>query len=135
MYAAGKSSPQKHPSEQLLRNAVKGSQSYCTDSEVLQEILHRYVSIGKREIGFRLVEYLLALGIVILPVNAEDVLRAKILMEQFPKLSTRDAIHIGVMQGHSIKKIATFDRAFLEVPWIELTSPKPYSPAALSTHG
>ena len=49
MYAAGSDHPLQEPCRQALRKAVDEEVSLVTDAEVLQEILHRYFSIGRPE--------------------------------------------------------------------------------------
>lgn len=125
MYAAGKASPQKELCENLLRKILKHSsrEKFCTNTEVLQEILHRYISLGVREIAFKMVESIYALGIPILPVDQNDLRRAKALLETYDNLSVRDAVHLGVMQGAGILDIATYDLDFSVVEWARVFKP------------
>lgn len=125
MYAAGKTSPQKEPCENLLRAILKKSsrEKFCTNSEVLQEILHRYLSIGYRDIAFKIIESIYSLGIPIFPVDQNDLRRAKTLLQTYDNLSVRDAVHLGVMQGNGIVEIATYDQDFSLVEWVRVIKP------------
>ena len=49
MYLVGKSHPLKTEAQRLLEEAVSSEQRLVTSAEVLQEILHRYVSINRRD--------------------------------------------------------------------------------------
>lgn len=124
MYAAGRDSPKKLPCQQLLKRVVIASRlKFCTNSEVLQEILHRYTAIGAQEVGFRIFDNVFALGLIMFAVEADDVVRAKSFLIQIPTLSTRDAVHLGVMQGHGVRKIASYDRGFSAIDWVERIEP------------
>lgn len=95
----------------------------CTSTEVLQEILHRYRSIGVAEKGFLLLDAVVNLGIPILPVRETDLRQARALLAQSPSLSTRDAVHAGVMLGNGITRILSYDRGFSAVANLERLEP------------
>lgn len=124
MYAVGVESQWRAPTQSLLRE-VAGSQSgkFYTSTEVLQELLHRFVRLGDRGRAFRTFDNVLALGITVLPVEAADVIRARILLEKFPSLGCRDAVHAGVMQGNGIVDVYSYDRDFDVVPWVSRHEP------------
>ena len=123
MYAAGRASPQRDPCRNVLQRIAAGEEDACTDAEVLQEILHRYHALRIPEIGFSLVDSVVRLGLPVLPVAEEDVLRARQLMAHHPRLSARDAVHLGVMQGRRLDRVLTYDRGFSAVPWVERVEP------------
>jgi len=79
---------------------------------MLQEILHRYAAIGRREAiapAFRLV-----LDVVdeVLAIEKTDVLRAGEIAQTRVLMSARDALHIAVMERHGIPSILSFDADF-----------------------
>ena len=47
IYAAGGDHPYKEPCAQILRMAAEEPQSFVSDSEVLQELMHRYLASGR----------------------------------------------------------------------------------------
>ncbi len=49
MYLVGRSHPLKSQAEELLEAAVTSGERLVTSAEVLQEILHRYVAIDRRD--------------------------------------------------------------------------------------
>ena len=49
MYVIGAPHPHKIDSQRLLEQSVSAGERLVTDTEVLQEILHRYVAIDRRE--------------------------------------------------------------------------------------
>lgn len=49
MYLVGASHPNKISAQRLLERAITQGERLVTDAEVLQEILHRYVAIDRRD--------------------------------------------------------------------------------------
>lgn len=118
MYAAGRESPQRLPCQRLLERIVSGAgPAACTDTEVLQEILHRYRSLKVPQIGFQIFDAVGQLGLPILPVTDRSMEEARMLLEAHPSLSTRDCVHLGVMREHGIEEVLSYDRGFSEISW------------------
>jgi len=111
MYLVGASHPNKDRSRLLLQQAVADGEILVTDAEVLQEILHRYVAIGRPEAIADAMAATLGLVDEVFPIERADVLRAQSLLEE-TRLSARDAVHAAVMRRHGIARILTFDQAF-----------------------
>jgi predicted nucleic acid-binding protein len=86
--------------------------------EVLQEILHRYVAIERREAIGPATDVLLGVVERVFPVEREDVERARRLVISTP-LSARHGVHVAIMQRHAVRTIMSFDRGFDAVPGIE----------------
>ena len=112
MYIVGASHPNKVAALRILEKAIMDSQRLVTDAEVLQEILHRYISINRREVIQPAFDALLALVDAVLAVDQEAVLEAKQIVQGYPKLSARDALHLAVMRLHGIDRILSFDSGF-----------------------
>lgn len=120
MYAAGKESPQKGPCQRFLEKIVDGERpAVCTNAEVLQEILHRYRSLKVPEVGFQLFDAITHLGIPVLAVTDRAMAEARRLLEEYPALSTRDSVHLGVMREHGIEEVLSYDTGFSDVPWVK----------------
>ena len=47
IYAAGREHPYKGPCTRILRLVAEQPQSFVTDSEILQELMHRYLATGR----------------------------------------------------------------------------------------
>src|ERR1017187_7792151 len=112
MYLIGAAHPHKADAQLILERLVAAGQRLVTDAEVLQEILHRYTAIDRREaIGPALQA---TLGIVdeVLPIEKAEVLRAGEIVQNRAKLSARNAVHIAVMERHDIRTILSFDGDF-----------------------
>ena len=109
MYLVGAPHPHKVDARRLLEEAVADHRRLVTDAEVLQEILHRYVAIGRRDAIQPCFEVLLEVVDEVLAVDLEAVHRAKEIVLARPRLTARDAIHLAVMEGHGIEEILSFD--------------------------
>lgn len=118
MYIVGASHPNKVEAQRLLEKAIMDRQRLVTDAEVLQEILHRYTSINRRDTIQPAFDTLLALVDVVLAVDQEIVVEAKQIVLSYPQLSARDAVHLAVMRRHGIDRILSFDAGFDGLPGI-----------------
>ena len=119
MYLIGSAHPNKRTTEAKLGDLIRSQERLVTDVEVQQEILHRYVSIGRREAIQPAFDVLLAIVDEVFPIEARDVARAKTLVLERVSLSARDAIHVAVMERYEIQRILTFDRGFDAVPGVQ----------------
>src|SRR5215471_12181056 len=119
MYLVGSHHPHKADAQRLLEKLITDRERLVTDAEVLQEILHRYVAIDRRDAIQPAFDVLLGLVDEIFAVDAAIVDRAKAIVLERRKLSARDAIHIATMEQHKVEKILTFDAGFDGVRNIE----------------
>jgi hypothetical protein len=118
MYLVGAAHPHKADAQRLLEQCIAERQRLVSDAEVLQEILHRYVAIDRRDAIQPAFEALLGVVDEILPVDMATVERAKAIVLGRRRLSARDAIHVAVMEKHGIEEILTFDAGFDDHPGI-----------------
>jgi len=117
MYLVGADHPNKDAARRVLDQALLDGEPLLTDAEVFQEILHRYVAIGRREAIGPALDLLRDLVDEVLPVELADVEGARRLLTS-ADLSARDAIHVAVMHRRGIGQVMSFDRAFERVPGI-----------------
>ena len=117
MYLVGADHPLKRTSRALLERAIADGEVLVTDAEVLQEILHRYVAIDRRDAIGPATDAILGVVDEVYPVEREDVERARRLV-QTTRLSARDAVHVAIMRRRGITRILSFDRGFDEVQGI-----------------
>ena len=116
MYLIGAPHPHKTDAQRLLERSIANRERLVTDAGVLQEILHRYVAIDRRDAIQPAFEVLLNVVDVVLPVRDVEVLRAREVVLGSARISARDALHVAVMEQHGIDRIMTFDRGFDDVP-------------------
>jgi predicted nucleic acid-binding protein len=112
MYLVGADHPNKHAARIALERAIADGERLVTDAEVLQEILHRYVAIDRRDAIGPATELLLAVVDEVVAVDADLVLAAGRLVQRVARLSARDALHVAAMRRDGIDDILTFDRGF-----------------------
>jgi uncharacterized protein len=119
MYLIGADHPNKAAARRLLERAVVDNEPLSTDVEVLQELLHRYLAIQRRDAIGPAWDAIVGVVDVIHPIEREDVDRARRLVGVAATLSARDAIHVAVMQRHGIARILSFDTGFDGILGIE----------------
>ena len=118
MYLVGAAHPHKSDAQRLLERLALDNRRLVSDAEVLQEILHRYVAIGRRDAIQPAFEALLSVVDDVLPVTIETMQQARDLVLGSAQLSARDAVHVAVMQQHGVEEIFSFDRGFDGVPGV-----------------
>lgn len=112
MYVAGGEHPNRLPALAFLELVRSGKVQACTSTEVLQEILYRYSSLGRRELARTVYDLFVEVCPVILGVTLADTDRARDLVCGGAVISVRDSFHAAVMINHGIEWIATFDAGF-----------------------
>jgi uncharacterized protein len=122
MYLVGAAHPHKTDAQRLLEQCVADEERLVTDAEVLQEILHRYAAIGRRDAIMPAFESLLGVVDEVFPIELADVERARDVLLANPRLSARDAIHAAVMERHAIETILTLDGGFDALPGVKRLS-------------
>ncbi len=103
MYLIGAAHSKKADSQILLERTIAAGERLVTDAEVLQEILHRYTAIDRREAIAPALR--LTLDIVEITQNPAH-------------LSARDSVHLAIMERHGIRSILSFDSDFDRWPGI-----------------
>jgi predicted nucleic acid-binding protein len=110
MYLVGAPHPHKTDARRLLERAIADGARLVTDAEVLQEILHRYVAIARRDAIQPAFDALLAVVDEVFPIGERDAQRARHIVLGSARVSARDAIHLAVMEHHEIEQVLSFDR-------------------------
>mgnify|MGYP001382834769 CR=1 FL=1 len=118
MYLVGASHPHKVDAQRWVEKLLSERQRLVTDAEVLQEILHRYVALNRRDAIQPAFDSLLGVIDEVLAVDRAIVERAKEIVFGHRRLSARDAVHLAVMEQHSIDRILSFDSGFDGFPGI-----------------
>jgi uncharacterized protein len=118
MYLVGAPHRNKNDAQRWLEKLASDRQRLVTDAEVLQEILHRYVAINRREAIQPAFSALLRIVDEVLPVDRAIAERAKEIVIGYTQFSARDAIHLAVVEHHAIEQILTFDSGFDGFPGI-----------------
>ena len=112
MYVAGREHSCREPSRRFLERVRASEVEGCTSTEVLQEILHRYVAIERRGAIQPAFDALLGIVDEVYPVELADVERAKSIVLGGSHVSPRDAIHLAVMERRRVSRILSLATGF-----------------------
>jgi hypothetical protein len=119
MYLVGAAHPHKAEAQVILERLIAAGQRLVTDAEVLQEMLHRYTAIERREAIGPALQVTLDIVDAVFPIEKMDVLRAGEITQNRALVSARDAIHIAVMERYGIRSILSFDGDFDRWPGLQ----------------
>lgn len=119
MYLIGAPHPHKSEAQILLERLIAAGQRLVTDAEVLQEILHRYTAIDKRDAIRPALQLTLDIVDDVFPIEKADVLRASEIGLDRALLSARDAVHVAVIERHKIPSVLSFDADFDRWPGLK----------------
>ena len=125
VYAAGREHDLKGPASAVLELAARRPDAFITDAVVLQELLHRYLSLkvwGRFRDRFASFASLMAGRVE--PMYALDAERAADLADSYPRLSARDLIHAAIMFRVGSSRIVTADGGFDRIDGIERLDPR-----------
>ena len=104
------------------------SDDYAIDVELLQEILHVYTLRGERDRAFRTFDRLMALFPRPIPMTFEEVTVGRQVLERYPVISPRDALHVAAVVTQGLEGIVTTDMAFGRIEGLVV-----YDPADLTS--
>jgi len=113
VYAVGRAHPLREEAQSFFLQSSQEGKRLVTSAEVLQELLHIYLPVGRMETLDAALD-LATLGVdQVIPVNAEAVIHARHLVDKHPALTARDLLHLAICQMGKIKELKTFDRNLL----------------------
>ena len=124
MYAAGGEHALREPCVRVLAGVVAGSVDGATSVEVIQEIVHRYRSIGRPELATRVASDTLDLFAPVVPITHALMRRVPELGTRYPNLQARDLVHVATCIHEGISEIVSPDRAFDEVSELRRIPPE-----------
>jgi predicted nucleic acid-binding protein len=119
MYLVGAPHPHKTEAQLLLERLITLGKRLVTDVEVIQELLHRYTAINRRDAIEPAMKLMLDIVDDVFALEKADVLRAAEIVQSRAQFSARDAIHIAVMEHHAIGEIMSFDAGFDRWPGVQ----------------
>ena len=112
MYLAGRDAELREGCRGALRAAAERDIALVTSAEVLQEVLHRYASLGRPEYARAVYSAATDICAEVLPITERHTARALDLVERHPHLPGRDALHAATMEERGIERILSADRHF-----------------------
>ena len=111
MYAVGRSHPLRDEARKFFSASLEAGQPLVTSVEVLQELIHAYLPVGRLETLSAAMQLATATIQTIWPLEVEDVQHANSLSESYPELGARDLVHLACCQRRGVTAVKTFDRA------------------------
>lgn len=121
LYAAGAEHEYKKSCVAIIEKVARDELSVCVSTEVLQELVHRYIRLSKKQEGIKMVRDVGEL-VQVLPVDNIAFLRALTILEQC-EVDTRDALHAAVALHFGIDHIISADKHFDLIPKITRVDP------------
>ena len=123
LYAAGGPHPEREACIELLQRVSDGSLDATVNAEVVQEVMFVLVRRGRLRDGLRLARDVLALFPGLFPVTQQDMLSACVLLERYPRLPVRDAIHAATMLNNGLQTVVSVDADFDQLVEIRRVAP------------
>jgi hypothetical protein len=111
MYAVGRRHPLRGPAREFFAECVRNETPLCTSAEVVQELMHVYLSVARLRTLDRALALAARARVGIWPLEPEDVTLARQLHEQHPALGARDLCHLASCRRRGVREVRTFDRA------------------------
>ena len=109
MYAVGREHPLRSEARDLVRSWKADGRRVATSAEVLQELVHAYVPVGRLDTLHA--AHRLATSVAdVWPLEADDVALAVGLAADHDELSARVLAHVAVCLRRGVTELATFDR-------------------------
>ena len=115
LFAAGADHPLREAGQQVLRRVAQGDLAATTSTEVVQEILYVLYRRDLAAAGQKLARNALILFPDLLPITRADMLTACDLLERYPGIPTRDAVHAASVLNNGLSAIITADSHFKDL--------------------
>jgi uncharacterized protein len=129
MYSAGAQHPLREPCRRILDGIGDRAIAGVTSVEIVQEIVHRYLAIGRAAGGLELAERTLDLFAPVLPITHAVMRRVPDLARRYPGLSARDLVHVATCIHEGITEIISTDRGFDGVAELRRIPPEDFAAA------
>lgn len=114
MYAVGRPHPLRTPARDFFAKSSRAGGLLCTSAEVLQELTHAYLPVGR----FRTLDAAMSLvsrsGVDVWPLEEADVTLGRQLHHRHPALGARDLCYLASCRRRGVSEIMTFDRALAD---------------------
>jgi predicted nucleic acid-binding protein len=127
MYAHGAKHPYRTPCQAALKRILDDNIPAIISSEILQEIIHRYLSLQRPQQALQVAYDVMTLIPTVLSVTVDDIHRVLQLVPRYPDLMTRDLIHVAVMLENGITNILSTDAHFDQVKEVHRIDPRDFA--------
>ncbi len=106
-----------------MRGIAEGEIDAVTSTEVVQEILHRFISIRRPEVGAQIATLTMDAFAPVLPVTHALMRRVPDLALKYPALAARDLVHVATCIHEGITDLISPDRGFDQVAEVRRIDP------------
>ena len=111
MYAVGRSHALRPSAREFFVQSNLNGTSLFTSAEVLQEMVHAYLPVGRFETLDAALSLVARAGVKVWPLEEEDVTLARELYTLYPALDARDLCHLASCRRRGVRQVKTFDQA------------------------
>ena len=130
MYAGGGEHPLRDSSRRVLSRIGEGDLDGVISVEVIQEILHRFISIRRPEMGRAQAVEAMDMFAPVLPITHALMRRVPDLAIKYPSLDARDLVHVATCIHEGITEIISPDRGFDQVAELRRIDPAEFAEVA-----
>ena len=110
IYAVGRPHPLREEAQRFFLKASEEGKRLVTSAEVLQELIHVYLPVGRMETLDAALELATEGVDRVIPIDSDTVMHCRNLISKNPSLTARDLLHLSVCQIHKVKELMSFDR-------------------------
>ena len=111
MYAVGREHALRDEARAFFARAVEHGLALATSAEVLQELLHAYLPVGRTSTLDLALELVRRATTSVWSLEPDDVRLARGLAETHRGLGARDLLHLACCLRREVDDVQTFDRA------------------------
>lgn len=111
MYAVGRPHSLRAEARGFFVDALVRRVPLATSAEVLQELIHAYIPVGRQATLERAMALMDGHAVTVWPLEREDVTLAAQLHDRFPNLGARDLCHLASCRRRNVSTVKTFDKA------------------------
>jgi predicted nucleic acid-binding protein len=123
MYANGGDHPLRDPCARIMVGIGDSEVAAVTSVEVVQEILHRFISVRRPDAAIRIAELTMEVFAPVFPITHAMMRRVPDLARRYPTLQARDLVHVATCIHEGITEIVSPDTAFDAVREIRRRDP------------
>lgn len=111
MYAVGREHPHRGEARAFFARSSRRGVVLATSAEVLQELLHAYLPVGREDTLDLALELVRRATTTVWSLEPDDVRLARALAGTRAGLDARDLLHLACCQRRRVTRVQTFDRA------------------------
>lgn len=123
LYIAEEASPFFSSCLSLTEYCQKKRIAMFTSTETIQEIVHYSQRIRQQKRGVEIAKMAVSLNDDILSIDKTIIQSYLELFKKYPKIRSRDIIHVAICTNNDIKTIITYDKEFRQFSEIVSATP------------